>query len=108
SDELELFIEKVTDIYVPTVFSPNGDGINDVITVYGSAEVQSISSIRYYDRWGGLLSEIRHFPPNDPAYGWDGTVNGKSANEGVYVWIAEVERKDGKTQVFSGNVTLLR
>ncbi len=96
------------EIFIPTVFSPNGDGINDVVMIYSNSQVQNIRLLRFFSRWGELVSERSNFSPNDPRYGWDGSKSGKKLNPGVYSWVAEVEFVDGNVELFSGGVTLIR
>jgi hypothetical protein len=48
------------------------------------------------------------FPPNDPQYGWNGEFDGRPMNAGVYVFSAEVEFVDGRTELLKGEVMLLR
>ncbi|MEO6132283.1 MAG: gliding motility-associated C-terminal domain-containing protein, partial [Saprospiraceae bacterium] len=103
-DKVQLFVSAGDEIFMPTIFSPNGDGINDLITINATPKVQNITSLRFFDRWGGLISEMRNFSPNDPGYGWDGNFNGKAVNPGVYRWVAEVEFKEGQHKIFSGDV----
>lgn len=62
---LILTIVRRGNVYLPNVFSPNGDGINDRVTVFSSPEVKKIDRFRIYDRWGELLFQQSVFPPND-------------------------------------------
>ena len=67
-----------------------------------------VRSLQVYDRWGGQMVLLQDFAPNDPAQGWDGRWKGQAVSPGVYVYWAEVEFADGSTEVFSGDVTVLR
>lgn len=97
------------DVYVPNIFSPNGDGINDHFLVFTNSEaLPSITYFRIFDRWGGLVMENYDVTPNDPNQGWDGTENGKPVNPGVYVWAINLNYQDGSSETIKGNVTLLR
>lgn len=69
---LLLQIRKRGDVFIPNVFTPNGDGVNDRFTVFSTPEIKEIQRLRLYDRWGQLLYELKNFPPNDVSYGWDG------------------------------------
>ena len=51
---------------------------------------------------------MKNFSPGDEMFGWDGTWRGKEADSGVYVFLAEVKFIDGKTEMFKGDVTLIR
>lgn len=86
---------------VPTAFSPNGDGQNDVFLVRGGP-FKSIN-LRIYNNWGQLI-----FESSDQLEGWNGTFNGTEQPIGVFVWVAEVEMLNGKKIKKTGDVTLLR
>jgi gliding motility-associated-like protein len=89
---------KVTlksELFIPTLFTPNGDGENDVFYVhgFGIAEI----TLQVFDRWGRLL-----FETNDPEQGWDGTINGSPAEEGEYLWVIQGAFYDGDELTYQG------
>jgi len=86
---------------VPTAFSPNGDGQNDLFLVRGGP-FKDIN-VRIYNNWGQLI-----FETNDQLEGWNGTFNGTEQPVGVFVWVVEVEMFNGKKIKKTGDVTLLR
>ena len=88
------------EIYLPTAFSPNGDGINDELLVFG----RNITSIELiiHDRWG---KEV--FRSNDQAIGWDGTFNGVPAEKAVYVYQLEALCITNQKYYTKGNVTII-
>lgn len=88
-------------IFVPNVFSPNGDGHNEEFRAFHN-DICIEFTLSVYDRWGELI--WRSF---DPEAVWDGKFRGKSAPAGVYVWVLEI-REGRKTDLKKGNVTLLR
>jgi gliding motility-associated-like protein len=89
------------NIFVPNLFSPNGDGINDIEYVYGTAIAQL--EFRIYNQWGQLV-----FTSKDQRQGWDGTMSGQKQPVGVYVWIVKATMQDGTVITKKGNVTLMR
>lgn len=94
--------------YVPNVFSPDGDGLNDVFFVQTNEEIRSVSAMRVFDRWGDVLFERFDALPNDPSAGWDGTFHGQPMNPDVFVyWIEVVTVKDVK-MILAGDVTIVR
>jgi gliding motility-associated-like protein len=110
----DIFVWKINDpntpvveiplpkgIHVPTGFSPNNDGNNDLLFVYGG-QIKTLS-FDVYDRWG-----IIAFSTSDLTEGWDGTINGKQASAGVYVYRVKVTYTDGEIESSTGNVTLVR
>lgn len=95
-------------IFVPNTFSPNGDQINDILSVFGSDQVKVIRKFTVYDRWGEVVHNRKMYPPDDPNLGWNGMFNGKVLDSGVFVALLEVEFNDGSTAFWSGDVTLIR
>lgn len=100
--KLHLFEQPYT---VPTVFSPNGDGINDLLQIIG-LELDDFH-IKIYNRWGNLVYEL-----NNWGEVWDGrNLNGNQSPSGIYVWVSEgsingLPIKDPKLKM--GEITLIR
>ncbi|WP_118974338.1 gliding motility-associated C-terminal domain-containing protein [Taibaiella koreensis] len=86
---------------VPTGFSPNGDGSNDILYVRGYS-IETLD-FRIFNRWGEQVFETRN-----QSVGWDGTYKGKPQNMDAYAFILQVTFYDGTTMRKQGNVTLLR
>ena len=107
SDDLLVTIISDEDIFAPNIFSPGGDGQNDVFTLYAGSGVRMIRHLSIYSRWGDLLFVKENFLPNDLSSGWDGTSNGQRVNPGVYVWRAEIEFQDGDVRTMHGDVTAM-
>ncbi len=105
---ITVYVRKEHDVYIPTAFSPDDDGNNDIFYIFGDENVSRVNSFAIYDRWGERLFIREKFAPNDPFFGWDGTHRGKDMNSAVYVWYAEVEFVDGEVVVFKGDVTIAR
>ena len=98
------------NVYIPNIFSPNGDGRNDDFAVFSCLGVQRINSARLFDRWGGLLYEGTLLDPDclNGTKLWDGSKNGETMSPGVYVYVIEIEFLDGVVLTYRGDVTLLR
>lgn len=99
-------------VYAPTAFSPNGDGINDFFTLYsGQGMARNINRLVIFDRWGNLVFDRSDFPPtldrNVDPNGWDGTLDGKRLDPAVFAYYAEVEFTGGRVEKFHGEVTLV-
>ncbi|MBK7566641.1 MAG: choice-of-anchor L domain-containing protein [Bacteroidetes bacterium] len=94
-------------LFVPNTFTPNSDGNNDVFFVFGY-NLTLVTKISVFDRWGEMVYLRENISPYDISNGWDGTINGKALNNGVYAYVVEVQFETG--QIFSqmGNVTLIR
>ena len=108
SDAIVLRVETEINVYVPTAFSPNGDQLNDVLTIFASDQIETVNLFRVYDRWGNHVYEAYDFPPNDVNFGWDGTYRGKELDPAVFVWYAEITMPSGRTEVFKGDVAVMR
>lgn len=101
-------VVKPRKYFIPNAFSPNGDGNNDLAQVFGGNEVESIQFFRIFDRWGNMVFEAEDFSPNDPQYGWDGTLDGKALNSAVFVYEIEIKFIDGWEEFKTGEIILMR
>ncbi len=108
TDSLQFFINPIRPIYVPNAFTPNFDGKNDFFTLYGGPAADRISELRIFDRWGNLVYEAANIPLNEERLGWDGRFNGRSLPQGVYAFMAKVTFIDEATELFEGDITLIR
>jgi len=106
SDSINIFVNKIRDIFVPNAFSPNGDGNNDYFFVNANKSVSLVKNMRVFNRWGAVVFEGKDLPPNDFNYGWNGFFKGKLVSSGVYVWMAEIEYLDGEVVQVSGDLTV--
>lgn len=104
----EVYFENCRQVYFPSVFSPNGDGINDLFLPFDGGDVVRVLVFKIFDRWGNLVFETGGFRPANFLGGWDGRFKGQQAAQGVYAWLAEVEFRDGVVNLLSGDVLLIR
>ena len=100
-DYIKIKVYQGPEIYVPTGFTPNGDGKNDQL-VPVPVGIQELKYFRVFNRWGQMIFETKN-----PSRGWDGTINGVEQT-GVFVWIAEGIDYTGKTVSRKGTTTLVR
>lgn len=107
-DSVTIRVDQLRKVYLPSAFSPNGDGINDLFYPQSDHAVERVNYLRIYDRWGGVVFERNDFTTNDPNFGWDGTDTGDRLGEQVFVYITEVVFAGGQTRVYRGDVMLLR
>jgi len=92
---------NMEDIFIPDAFSPNGDGQNDELFVYGN--FISSMELRIYNRWG---EEV--FSTQDQNKGWDGTYEGKELSPDVFGYYLRVECPPDKSYFTKGNITLFK
>ncbi|MEP7142444.1 MAG: gliding motility-associated C-terminal domain-containing protein [Ferruginibacter sp.] len=95
-------------INLPSAFSPNHDGLNDIFYVLAGKGVNLVNDFSVFDRWGQKIYEAKNIPPNDPRYGWDGNYKGVEAAPGTYVYLIRLPVANGKDQVFKGTIVLIR
>ncbi|HZV69427.1 MAG TPA: gliding motility-associated C-terminal domain-containing protein [Saprospiraceae bacterium] len=107
-DELTLFLEINNDIFVPNIFSPNGDQINDKLLITAGSNVKEISLLTIFDRWGNMVFSAGHFQTNDSNVAWDGRLKGRELNSAVFAYKLIGLMKDGTQVMRVGDVTLLR
>ncbi len=79
-----------------------------LVALFGGLDVAEVALLRVFNRWGTLVFENRNFAPNDLSEGWDGNPRGRPAEPSVYIWHAEIRFKDGMTETFRSDVTLVR
>lgn len=90
-----------TELFVPSAFSPNGDGMNDTFFVYGSCI--SFMQLEIYSRWGEQV-----FISTTPANGWDGKWRGKDCESAIFTYVLRGQMDDGTPIEMQGNITLTR
>jgi len=90
-------------LFVPSAFTPNGDGLNDVFrSMFGESVV--VYSLQVYNRWGEIL-----FSTKDKTKGWDGSYRGKPQDTGIFPWIIRYKTAaDAGEKVMKGTVMLVR
>ncbi|MBI1224165.1 MAG: T9SS type B sorting domain-containing protein [Bacteroidetes bacterium] len=103
-DEVELRSCELC-LYIPNIFSPNGDGINDIFTGFPGCDISNYHQ-QVFDRWGEKV-----FESNTTGIGWDGEKHGKAAQQGVYAYRIEFDYLNNgelEHQLRIGTVTLFR
>ncbi|MBK8955858.1 MAG: gliding motility-associated C-terminal domain-containing protein [Saprospiraceae bacterium] len=109
-ERITVVVRIIKDIWWPNVFSPNGDGINELWNLKGK-RVTKIKTLNIYDRWGELVYSGQDLLDGniDNKVGWDGNLKGKKALPGVYVFYAEIQFYGSLGfDKYKGEFTLLR
>jgi gliding motility-associated-like protein len=88
-------------VFVPNVFSPNNDGKNDKLMIYGNY-IRTVE-MRVFNQWGEQVALL-----NSQSQGWDGTHRNKPQPVGVYVYVLRAVMTDGRVVDLKGSVTLVR
>lgn len=94
-------------VYIPNVFSPNGDGKNDRFFVQGKG-ISNISKFLIYNRWGELVYERYNIQINDAAAGWDGQYKGVVLPPDVFVYVVEATCIEGGDFKYKGDISIVR
>ena len=97
-----IYIKPETSIDLPTVFTPNGDGVNDLFMIQGWG-IKEVEEFKIYNRWGELVYE-----GYDKDSGWDGTYKGKDQPNDTYIYVAKVKTWLDQTLTKKGYVNLIR
>ena len=108
SDNILIDVDKNRNVFLPNVFSPDGNGINDEFRPFAGPGVQRINTMQIFDRWGKLMYMAEDFSPNDRSMAWDGRFKNKKVNPGVYVYLVEVTFLDGITLLYRGDVAIMK
>lgn len=90
------------ETYIPTAFSPNGDGINETFGLINGIS-STVFTFYIYNRYGQLV-----FSTSDPYQKWDGKLKGKPSPNGAYIWMMTYKNRDGFIQTDKGTVMLIR
>jgi gliding motility-associated-like protein len=94
-------ISPFVDIFIPNTFTPNGDGKNDVLLVYGN-NIMTIEML-IFNQWGNKIFEIRN-----QSEGWNGKHYGKNQPVGVYIYAAKITTTSGEIITKKGSINLIR
>lgn len=89
------------DLFLPSAFTPNNDGINDVFRLKGNG--YSNASMVILNQWGQPI-----FKSDNAAIGWDGNTGAKTAQNGTYSYLVRLTLKDGSSKTMKGNISLIK
>jgi len=101
----EVYVKPQVRIFIPSVFSPNFDGINDEFIALGDLDILKDYKMQLFSRWGNPV-----FISTDPYIGWDGSISTKNevAPMDTYIYMISYIDNKGEKQYFSGTVLLMR
>jgi gliding motility-associated-like protein len=102
TDTMQLMVLKKPGVYLPSAFTPNGDGKNDVIKPY-LVRMKDLKKFIIYNRYGNVV-----FSTSQEGVGWNGMHQGRYLDNGVYVWFIEYTTIDGELKMEKGTITLIR
>jgi gliding motility-associated-like protein len=103
-DSVLITVDPKIQLFIPTAFSPNNDGENDIFRIVPpTLNIAQLEEFAIYNRWGQKV-----FSTHDINEGWNGTFNNRSQDVGVYVWYIKAITYDGEPVFKKGNVTLVK
>ncbi len=106
--DMQITVNDQRQVFLPNMILP-GDPDNGIIMVYPGQGSTLINSFRIFDRWGNEVYAITDIPVSDAGlYGWDGMIQNRPAETGVYIYIADILFIDGESKVFTSDLTLIR
>jgi gliding motility-associated-like protein len=89
-------------VFIPSAFSPNGDGINDIFRAVIHDDIREYQMM-VFDRWGRLVFESKN-----PEMGWDGSIKGTTITVGSYLYVVTYTDSKGQGRKHTGNLTMVR
>ncbi|HZV71958.1 MAG TPA: gliding motility-associated C-terminal domain-containing protein [Saprospiraceae bacterium] len=108
-DSVTIRVDRDPVLYIPNVFSPDHDGINDFFEITSDPlNVTSIDLVIIFDRWGGIMSEKANLYNEGNIKLWDGNTPVGSVNPGVYVYLIKFTMADGTRRNAKGDVTVVK
>ncbi len=106
-DEILIRVDSDFVVDLPNIFSPNGDGVNDVFKISALKGFEEVLTFMIFDRWGNVMHQEYNVDIMNQV-GWDGIYDGRYALPGVYVLLMEIRLKNGRVIQKSSDITLLR
>jgi gliding motility-associated-like protein len=101
-DSINVRVVNQSALFVPTGFSPNGDGLNERLMPIGIG-YRNINYFRVFNRWGQQMFYTTQFDE-----GWNGTWKGVPQQVGTYFWVLSLTNRFGKEEVIKGDSALIR
>ncbi len=108
SAEKIIFLDTNIQIFIPDIFTPNRDGINDLFTFYTPESFLWVKSFSIYDKWGNEVYQVKNIDLNNSKIGWDGTYKNQEMGPGVYIYMLIIQRPDEEIKILKGEVLLAR
>ncbi|MDZ7876360.1 MAG: gliding motility-associated C-terminal domain-containing protein [Saprospiraceae bacterium] len=102
-------VQSNCDLFIPNAFSPNGDGQNDYLSIFGNeADIEKILSFRIFNRWGNIVYNDPNIRLNDPTSGWNGKFQDRELPNDVFIYVIVAQMKKGEILEKKGEVLLTK
>jgi len=96
------------EVFIPDAFTPNKDQLNDIFYILAGPNAVLIKDFSIFNRWGQNIFRVQNVAPNNPAFGWNGKLNGQDVAAGTYIYYASMSFADGRIDTYKGTVVLIR
>ncbi|MFT5983610.1 MAG: gliding motility-associated-like protein [Ulvibacter sp.] len=94
-------------LYIPNIFSPNSDGINDIFQIHSHPNFEGkCKTFEIFDRWGNKMISTHNIELEN--VNWDGSVNGSKALNGIYAYFIQIEYRNGSIIKYAGEISLVK
>lgn len=103
TDSVAIDVTEISGLFIPNAFTPNGDGNNDVLEVFGDNGSTHYFEMKIFDRWGEKV-----FDTYNTRSTWDGTYKGEPVSNGVFIYVAKAVFVDGSSRDYKGSITAIR
>jgi gliding motility-associated-like protein len=103
-----IFLDTNIQIFIPDIFTPNRDGINDIFTFYTAETSLWVNQFSVFDKWGNEVYQVKNIDPLNSKIGWDGTYKNKDLGPGVYIYMLLIQRPNEELKTLKGEVLLAR
>ena len=108
-DNPDFNLSCTRDIYIPNVFTPNNDGINDFFQIHKvPTTIAQINSYNIFNRWGELIYQAKNFGFEDQSQWWNGEFRGEKMDIGIYIFYIEVAFQDGTISKHEGSISIVK
>ncbi len=107
-DELRVTLKNCDSYFIPNIFSPNNDGINDYFGPTASEAIEKIERLAIFNRWGSLIFEAKDLNSTEEEKMWNGSFKGEVVSPGVYVYHIRIKLISGKNINLKGSVTVVK
>ena len=107
SATITIIVEIDDDVFIPNIFSPNGDQVNDILKIIAKNPNLEIQQFAIFDRWGATLY-LEQNTTIENHHGWDGTFKGSQVNPGTYVYYISTKLPGTDQKIYTGDVMIIR
>ena len=104
---INLEYTPVIQYYIPNIIDLTNPS-NDRFYIGSNFDNATVLEMYIYDRWGNLMHSVENMPVNEPDLGWNGYTDDQPVEQGVYVYLLKVLNTEGREEIYTGNLTVVR